>query len=553
MSEKKERIDSKSGFSLVPTDKPDEKAEKSKKVWRIISTVLHILLIVISVTALFGGIYLHKLYPHEQIEEMVFYLFNGAEGSDSKDWIDAFTALFIPITLVSAILIFLQYDFFGKKLIFKPGSEGKKTVRIWPVRKKWILTPIVAVILIAIGLTQVGGVAYLRRQFSTSDFLENNYVDPKQATVTAPAQKRNLIVIEVESLETTLFTRDQGGVWDREVIPEMYALLSDPDAVYFSSNDEVRGTLDGYGTTWTTASLIANTSGLPFKVPAGLNNSYHSDHFLMGAYTLGDILAENGYENVMISASRTSFGGVGEYFTCHGNYDIIDVNSLSSHGLTLPDSQKNSWGFGDEATMRYARQTVEDLQTGDGPWHLLISTIDAHFTGYTYEADPANGYTGSETGMPSKVENVYATTSREIGAFIDWLKSQPCYENTTVVIFGDHINMFTGFCNDKDAPQRARYNVILNSVVSCEQSRTKNRKMTAFDFYPTMLAAAGFRIEGDALGIGVNLFSDKETLVEINGLSYVNSQLEARSDYYISHIMGEEDYLMMENKAKQQD
>ena len=62
-------------------------------------------------------------------------------------------------------------------------------------------------------------------------------------------------------------------------------------------------------TTWTTAGVVSNTSGLPFKIPID-GNEYHSDNFMNGAYALGDILKNNGYYNELISTARTNFGGI---------------------------------------------------------------------------------------------------------------------------------------------------------------------------------------------------------------------------------------------------
>ena len=50
--------------------------------------------------------------------------------------------------------------------------------------------------------------------------------------------------------------------------------------------------------------------------------------------------------------------------------------------------------------------------------------------------------------------------------------------------------------------------------------------------YPTTLAAIGAEIEGDRLGLGVNLFSDTPTLLERYGYDKLNSELEKKSVYY---------------------
>lgn len=49
-----------------------------------------------------------------------------------------------------------------------------------------------------------------------------------------------------------------------------------------------------------------------------------------GAYTLGDVLKDNEYYNEVISAANMSFGGLKEYYTKHGNYNIIDGDNVKN-------------------------------------------------------------------------------------------------------------------------------------------------------------------------------------------------------------------------------
>ncbi len=52
------------------------------------------------------------------------------------------------------------------------------------------------------------------------------------------------------------------------------------------------------------------------------------------------------------------------------------------------------------------------------------------------------------------------------------------------------------------------------------------------DFFPTMLSSIGVELSGDRLGLGTDLFSSKETLMEIYGSDYVNEELNKKSSYY---------------------
>jgi phosphoglycerol transferase len=58
--------------------------------------------------------------------------------------------------------------------------------------------------------------------------------------------------------------------------------------------------------------------------------------------------------------------------------------------------------------------------------------------------------------------------------------------------------------------------------------------------FPTTLAALGATIEGDRLGLGTNLFSDKETLTEKYGYDKLEEELSKTSDFYIETFYDDE-------------
>jgi len=131
--------------------------------------------------------------------------------------------------------------------------------------------------------------------------------------------------------------------------------------------------------------------------------------------------------------------------------------------------------------------------------------------------------------------------SKQLDDFLMWCSEQPFYENTTIVVLGDHESMSSEFFQDVDNAEttgsinRKVYNAFIHAVV--EPVKEENRLFTTLDFFPTTLAAMGVKIEGDMLGIGVNLFSDKETLAEKYGYEYLFGELEKGSDFYNEVIM----------------
>ena len=57
------------------------------------------------------------------------------------------------------------------------------------------------------------------------------------------------------------------------------------------------------------------------------------------------------------------------------------------------------------------------------------------------------------------------------------------------------------------------------------------------DFFPTVLAAMGARIEGERLGLGTNLFSDVPTLSEEMGYERFFEELNKKSIFYDQKLL----------------
>ena len=100
---------------------------------------------------------------------------------------------------------------------------------------------------------------------------------------------------------------------------------------------------------------------------------------------------------------------------------------------------------------------------------------------------------------------------------------------------GDHLSMNGDFFKKVDASNRRIYNAFLNSDATTKN--TKNREFYQMDYFPTILASIGVKIEGERLGLGTNLFSDEQTLIEKYGYDEVNSNLSKYSKFYIDNIL----------------
>ena len=90
--------------------------------------------------------------------------------------------------------------------------------------------------------------------------------------------------------------------------------------------------------------------------------------------------------------------------------------------------------------------------------------------------------------------------------------------------------MDSNFCDDVPSSyERKVYTTYINSAV---QPETEDyREYSTMDNFPTTLASLGVEISGNRLGLGTNLFSSEETLIETYGKEQVNTGLKMKSKF----------------------
>ena len=103
------------------------------------------------------------------------------------------------------------------------------------------------------------------------------------------------------------------------------------------------------------------------------------------------------------------------------------------------------WGMEDQKLFACAKEKLQELSSGEQPFNLTLLTVDTHFED-GYVCDLCQNEFGD-----NQYANVMACSSRQVNHFIKWIQEQPFYENTTIVLSGDHWTMDSDFCNDVSA------------------------------------------------------------------------------------------------------
>ena len=427
-------------------------------------------------------------------------------------------------------------------------KSKKYKIQIFPVKfisnhkKKYIfIVFVIATVAVIFGF-RIN--VFISNSIKETSIFEEYYVDAKNVNITYPEKKRNLIIIIAESMENTVLSKENGGTWETSIVPELEELAL--NSVNFSNTSKIGGANQTYGANYSVAGTVAITSVIPLKTGDILINKatyMEEGKYLSGAYTLGEILDAQGYNLEIMLGSDATFGGRKQYFETNGNYKVFDVNYAIQQGK-MKENEKEWWGFEDDKLFQWSKEEITNLAKQDSPFNYIMVTADTHFV---------DGYLSknAEKKFDSQYENVYAYSSKSINEFVEWLKKQDFYENTTIVIIGDHLGMQTDFYKQKMEGNydRTIYNVIINGVV--EAKNNKNRIFTSMDMYPTILASIGIKIEGERLGIGTNLYSGEPTLAELKGFEAFNDEISKKSDWYNEHILGDDYYVMKKHTQKE--
>ena len=482
---------------------------------------------VLTVTGAFAERYLMDNWGDLGADEVVYHLRSSLDGTEPGMIRDAFVRYGLPAVFVIALII-------GVLLALR---KNRKYRRVWVALALFAEAACVFSVKRELD-DRLNFTNYLRWNLSgyNSDFIEDHYVDTGKVRLEFPERKRNLIFIFLESLEMTYSDAESGGAFERNVIPELTALAQENED-FSGDGSALNGGISLPGSTWTMGAMFSISTGMPLKVPINGNHIADEEHFFPGIMSLGDILHDEGYRQELLIGSKGSFGGRDLFYNSHGGFLIHDFIHAREN-KRIPEDYHVFWGYEDEKLFAFAKEDLLELAGSGEPFDLTMLTVDTHFE---------NGYRcrlcRDEFG--DQYADVFACSSRQVTEFVRWVQEQDFYENTTIVVAGDHPTMDVDFC--KDVPedyQRKTYVAIINGAedvsgargasgagnASGKNSETR-REYSTFDLFPTTLAAMGVSIPGNRLGLGVNLYSDERTIIEKYGVGQCASELEMPSRF----------------------
>ena len=232
------------------------------------------------------------------------------------------------------------------------------------------------------------------------------------------AKGRNLILIQTESFNDFVIGKTYNG---QELTPNLNRLL-EKDTFYFNHF---------YSTTG-----VGNTADAEFSV---LNSLYPNDErecyrmYVDNTYQgLPWMLRDEGYEAMAFHGYIKTFWNRNEAYKNQGfehyySQEELDMTEVSGFGLTDKEM---------------FRQAVDILKTKQQPFFSFMITLTNHIP-YELDSDLASLELRSDdedTTFGNYLQTI-RYTDEAFGELIEYLKENDMYDNTMIVIYGDHQGM----------------------------------------------------------------------------------------------------------------
>ncbi|MBM7607112.1 phosphoglycerol transferase MdoB-like AlkP superfamily enzyme [Lysinibacillus composti] len=522
----------------------------SKARNRYIITVSTLLSIV-----LFANVGFYRFYNDFITLPVLFQTSNfgelGTSISEIINWTDIL--YFVDIILLLVVMKFM------------PKYEGKMEVRKQVRRAYFVLS--LAVLFLNLGLAESERPQLLTRSFDRELLVKNigtynyhlydiyiqskssaqraladgselvevdNYVQANQAAVNEEMfgkyAGRNIILVQLESLQNFVINNEMNG---EVVTPFLNSLTSDKDTYYFS--DFYHQT--GLGKTSDAEFLVENSlfglgRGAVFFTHGG--NTYNS---------MAESLGNNGYFSNVMHSNNKSFWNRDMIYK---SLNIDKFYDLDSYQVT--DENSVNWGLKD---IPFFEQSVDLMTEMPQPFYSRMITLTNHYPFYLDEEDIMIPEYNSNSGTLNRYFQTVRYLDESIKVFFDELKEKGLYDNSIIVMYGDHYGIsenhnkaMSMYLNKEEITPYD--SALLQSVPlfihvpGSGDGEVIDKTAGQIDLRPTILHLLGIDTSND-MQLGADLFSEEhEDFVIFRDGRFITDQYVYASEVCYDRDTGEE-------------
>jgi lipoteichoic acid synthase len=248
-----------------------------------------------------------------------------------------------------------------------------------------------------------------------------NYVRANQAEpnieMFGKYKGRNVIVISLESLQNFVINNEMNG---QVITPFLNSLTQDEDTYYFNNFYHQTGLGKTSDAEFITEnSLYGLGRGAVFFTHG--ENTYNS---------MAERLDENGYFTNVMHSNNKSFWNRDMIYKSFGIQKFYDVDSYE-----VTDENSVNWGLKD---IPFFEQSATLMKEMPQPFYSRMITLTNHFPFYLEEEDQFIEPYDSNSNTLNRYFQTVRYLDESIKVFFDELKEQGLYDNSIIVMYGDH-------------------------------------------------------------------------------------------------------------------
>jgi phosphoglycerol transferase MdoB-like AlkP superfamily enzyme len=326
-----------------------------------------------------------------------------------------------------------------------------------------------------------------------TNWVKNKPTDQQDNTLTGIAKGKNVIMIQIESLGGFVINQKVNG---KEVTPNLDKLAS--SSQFFPNNRFIIG-----GGHTADTDFVANTSYFPL-LDSAVFIRYAQDDFT----SLPKTLTASGYSAYAYHGYNRNFWNRSSALASIGYQKFYAADNY-------PKGEYINMGLNDGD---FLSKTAEYIQSQPKPSLSYAITLSSHtpfdITNQTKELginpsdypDQVGGY----------LENINYT-DRMLGNFFDKLKAEGLYDDSLIVVYGDHtpeLSSFTAGTIQYDATGVQSKEVpLIIKLPNATSGQTYPKQGTSADITPTILDLLGIKTSN--LMFGHSLFTEKSSQYQI--------------------------------------
>lgn len=234
------------------------------------------------------------------------------------------------------------------------------------------------------------------------------------------AKDKNLIIIQLESFQNFLLGLKLDG---QEITPNLNMLMK--DSLYFPNFYQ----MVGQGNT-SDAEFVVNTSF--YIPPRGAATMSYVNKVLP---SLPRLLGDNGYQTATFHTNVVEFWNRGELYDSLGFDHYYDRSFFGEDDVFF-------FGASDDTLYSKTAEKLKEMDQDEKPFYAQVISMSAHhpFTipAEKYRMKLPERYEGTFVGDYIRSQN-YADDA--LGHFIEELKASGVWDNSIIMIYGDHMGL----------------------------------------------------------------------------------------------------------------